>query len=228
MGWMTEMAKRITQAVRSTANRSTDQQLAARAKQLEIELDAARSERARLERDLGEALLAVTDEASEARVARVRADLLEVHERVADIERMHRRVSEELTRAVENRAAQERAKAIAKAREHADEMTEALRKLSAAGDLAAAAARSFFAARDRFLEACPHDLRPAVTPPLWVNPGQYLQRHIGARCPMFRGEAMRGNDGRGIDYLAQVDEMALIHGDTLSRTFPSEPPSQAA
>ena len=221
MGRWLSMAKKFVEPVKSRGE-------VARLAQLQSEHGNAADELVRAERALDEALLSLSSEEDERKAERLRGDVREIRERRDDLSRLVVRVRSDFERVKSNAEATARAKAIARAREHADEMTAALRQMSAAGDMAASAARSFFASRDRFLEACPSDLTPSVTPPLWINPGQYLLRHIGARCPMFRSEALRGNDGRGIDYLAQVDEMALIHGDVLSRTFPTEPPSQAA
>lgn len=211
--------------------KSDTQRLAAQLANLELERTQVRIDRQKSEEELDTALLRasdpdIADRPTAEDLAGMRAEVRQWCDREAELDRLIRKVSEQAATARANAETAARAKAIERSRDALEDMTEALRMLSAAGDMVAAAARKFFSARERLFEHLPGDIRPLTTPSIWLRPEVYLLRHIGARSTIFRKEALAGTVN--VDRLAQVDEIAELHADACRQVFPNEQPPQAA
>lgn len=225
MGWY-DMVQRLRKATPAKAKADTVDKLAAQVAAAELERSTRQHEIERLEGELQAAMIAALEGGTGTAADRLRSELRIAREDLADSERLVAALQSRLAQARHNADAIARARRLADAREAADGMTHALKQLTAGADLIVSGARAFYAARSRFFEVCPEDIKPAAIPNVWANPETYLRRYVGARCPIFRGDAVRGTTN--FDRLALIDEMAELHADALAQVFPTNPPSKAA
>ncbi len=227
MGWLAEMARTIREKAGGKPKSSSIERLTAELRAYQDQAAEAREIVEEFEDRLDRTLLGVRDgTADDAAVERARDALRQARDRVADIERLLRKLQQEIDRERHNQAAALHAKRVADAKDAADAMTDAMQRMVAGADLIVAGARQFFAARDRFLTTCPSELKPPHPPHIWGLPGVFVARYIGARCPLFRTEAMRG--GGSLEQLAMHNEPMDLHAAALSQVFPPDPPAQAA
>jgi hypothetical protein len=152
--------------------------------------------------------------------------LAEARAQAEDLGNLVRGMQARLARARHNLEAARAAAALAKGRAAADEMTAALSELTTAAEVVAAAAGRFYRARERFLADSP--VRPSHLPAVWTHLDLLLQRHIGARSPLFRGAVLQSGN---LEALARRNEIAEAHADELLRLFGSSgevPPGKVA
>jgi hypothetical protein len=217
------MAIKLKAVVSNQPKTSEVGRLSAQVETTEIELNDARAEVERLERELQAAMLDALEDGEDGRVVKLRRQLAEARTQAEDLANLVKGMQAKLQVARANLEASRAAAAIAKGKAAADEMTQALAEITTAADVIAAAAGRFSRARTRFYVDSP--VKPEHVPAVWHHLDGLLQRHIGARSSLFRGAALQvGN----IEALARRNEILELHADELLRLFGSSEPPKAA